>query len=150
MTLQVDTHGQDGVKRMAEMMFCTNLSWCAADPVGGCLVAVCRTHVEGSDKDVLLRLPQGFTMLQIRDVLRTQGSQYEFTNTGTSVFKLTYASLSTPLTIEFQYSSPSRVTQHSLRPDLVPCSEPAEPKHVHRLQVDLHRALPPLGDRKRG
>jgi hypothetical protein len=95
---------------MSEMMLCTNLCWRAANSVGGCFVAVCRTHAEGSDRDVLLRLPQGFTMLQIRDVLRTQGSQCELTNTGTSVFKLTYASFSTPLTIEFQYSSPSRVT----------------------------------------
>jgi hypothetical protein len=54
--------------------------------------------LKGMFEDVLLRLPYGSTMLQIRDVFRPQGSQSESHNYGTSVFKLRYASLSTPLT----------------------------------------------------
>jgi hypothetical protein len=33
---------------MAEMISCANLCWRAANSVGGCLIAVCRTHVEGN------------------------------------------------------------------------------------------------------
>jgi hypothetical protein len=49
MTLQIDTRSELWVETLAEMMSCTNLGWRAANSVGGCLVAVCRTHI-GEDE----------------------------------------------------------------------------------------------------
>jgi hypothetical protein len=49
MTLQVDIESEAQSKRTVEMMFWANLGWRAANPVGRCLVAVCRAHVGGAD-----------------------------------------------------------------------------------------------------